>query len=99
MQINNLLAKLLEALAHPVRLEIVRLLSRKALQVNEIARHFPIDLSVVSRHLRILETIGVLRFYRQGRNIFYQLTDRKVLEILKVAERIVGGKIIQRSSS
>ena len=48
------------ALGDPVRRGIVDLLSARDLTVNELAARFPISLQAVSRHIKVLETAGVV---------------------------------------
>ncbi len=72
------------ALGHPVRLEIVALLSRGERCVCEIEPQFPQERSVISRHLGVLERAGVVRSRRVGRRVFYQIADSRVLALLDV---------------
>ncbi|MBA7542074.1 hypothetical protein ES705_34390 [subsurface metagenome] len=39
--------------------------------VSEIAKNFPIDVSVVSRHLAILRDEGILLAEKQGKKVYY----------------------------
>lgn len=72
------------ALGHPVRLEIVAMLSRGERCVCEIAPYFKQERSVVSRHLSRLEAAGVVRSRREGRRVFYRLADQRMLNLLDV---------------
>jgi len=76
--------EVLAALSNAVRLEIVRLLLDTERCVSDIASHFHLDLSVISRHLRILEQAGIVSFCRVGKNIVYRLADQRVKPILKI---------------
>lgn len=77
------------ALAHPVRLEIVAMLSQGERCICEIAPYFQQERSVVSRHLSRLEAAGVVRSRREGRRVFYRLTDQRMLKLLDVVIDIV----------
>ncbi len=72
------------ALSHPVRLEIVAMLSQGERCVCEIEPHFSQERSVVSRHLSVLENAGLVRSRQVGRRVFYQIVDTRVLALLDV---------------
>lgn len=56
------LALFAKALAHPVRIRILRLLARKpAHQCSQIVGELPLAQSTVSEHLRVLRAAGLVR--------------------------------------
>ncbi len=56
------LALLAKAVAHPARVRILRLLSRKEARVcSQIVDELPLAQSTVSEHLRILKEAGLIR--------------------------------------
>lgn len=59
------------ALADPTREAIVRLLAERERAVGEIAAELPVSRPAVSKHLRLLEGAGLVRFRRHGtRNVY-----------------------------
>jgi len=48
------------ALAHPVRRAILAELSQKEATVNELAEPFGISLPAISKHIKVLETAGLI---------------------------------------
>jgi DNA-binding transcriptional ArsR family regulator len=59
------------ALGDPVRLAIVENLVQAArghATVNELAERFPISLQAVSKHIKVLESAGVVSQSRDGRH-------------------------------
>lgn len=56
-----------QAIADPVRRDIIGLLAAEALTVNAIARHFEISRPAISKHLRILQACGVIEVHQKGR--------------------------------
>jgi DNA-binding transcriptional ArsR family regulator len=59
------------ALADPTREAIVRLLAEGERAVGEIAERLPVSRPAVSKHLRLLEGAGLVRFRREGtRNVY-----------------------------
>ena len=60
------LSTTLSALADPTRRAILARLARGEATVNEIAKPFSISLPAVSRHLRVLETAGLITRGREA---------------------------------
>jgi DNA-binding transcriptional ArsR family regulator len=55
------------ALADPTRRQVVRHLGRGPASVGELARPFPITLPSFMKHVRMLETSGLIRTTKSGR--------------------------------
>ncbi len=66
MQTDDHLSATLFALADPTRLAILERLSRGEATVNEIAEPFDISLPAVSRHLKVLESAGLISRGREA---------------------------------
>lgn len=61
-----------KAAAHPVRLQILRMLARKdAHMCSHIVDELPLAQSTVSEHLRILRAAGLVRANEQGPRVSY----------------------------
>ncbi|RKT08938.1 DNA-binding transcriptional ArsR family regulator [Streptomyces sp. 1114.5] len=63
----------LEALAHPVRLRLVRTMARGPHTTGELAAAWQLSAPEVSRHLAVLRKAGLLTTERRGRYMLYQL--------------------------
>lgn len=66
------LANLLKAAGDPLRLEILRVLSRDSYGVLELCRIFSIKQSGMSHHLKVLANAGLLSSRREANSIFYR---------------------------
>jgi DNA-binding transcriptional ArsR family regulator len=75
-------AKLHAALADPTREQIVRLLAERERSVGEIADQLPVSRPAVSKHLRLLEGAGLVRFRSEGTRNLYQL-EPEALQALR----------------
>lgn len=71
----------LEALAHPVRLRLMRSLARGPHTTSELALAWGLTPPEVSRHLALLRRAGLLTVERHGRFVHYAV-DRSVLSTL-----------------
>jgi DNA-binding transcriptional ArsR family regulator len=60
------LSQTLSALADPTRRAILARLSQGAATVNELAEPFDISLPAISRHLKVLETAGLISRSREA---------------------------------
>lgn len=77
--------RLFGALCEPVRVALVEFLTvHGRSDVATIARAFPQDRSVVSRHLASLHAAGVLRREKVGRQVFFEVDGQAVVDLLEV---------------
>jgi DNA-binding transcriptional ArsR family regulator len=75
-------AECLKTLAHPHRLRIVEMLLAARYTVGELAEACAIAPHVASGHLRLMQRCGLLEPVREGRNIYYQIAEPCLAEIL-----------------
>ncbi|WP_172623373.1 autorepressor SdpR family transcription factor [Arabiibacter massiliensis] len=72
----------LKALSDPVRREILEHLKRGRMPAGQIAELFDISAPAVSRHLSVLKDAGLVRDYREGKFVFYELKASVLEETL-----------------
>ncbi len=89
-------ARLLKALAHPVRLYFVEVLSVREHCVCELQSLVGLDLSTVSKHLSILRSAGIVRDERRGTQVFYKLATPCLLNIFPCVEGAIEADLKQR---
>lgn len=76
-------AYVLKAVAHPTRINIIDLLDQqKELSVTEISEHLDCEQSLLSHHLTNMRDKGILAVRREGKNMFYSLTDKTITKII-----------------
>ncbi len=69
---NELLARLAKALAHPVRVAILRMLVRReGCIVGDIVDELPLAQSTVSQHLKQMKEAGLIRGEVDGPRVCY----------------------------
>lgn len=71
---SSSLAAICKAVADPLRLDIMRVLSNDSFGVQELATIFAMPQPGMSHHLKILHKAGLLATRRQGNSIFYRRT-------------------------
>ena len=80
-------ARVIAALAHPIRIAIVDLLADGEVCVCEIAERIGAERSNTSRHLAVMLKTGVLKTRKEGLQVFYSLRTPCVLNFLNCATR------------
>lgn len=74
-------SELLEVFAHPLRLAIVLDVRGGERRVHDLVETLVVSQPLVSQHLRMLRTAGVLTGRRRGRKIAYAIADEHVVHI------------------
>jgi ArsR family transcriptional regulator, zinc-responsive transcriptional repressor len=80
-------AECLKTLAHPHRLRMVQMLLRDRYTVGQLAQACGIPSPMASGHLRLLERCGLLSHEREGREVFYQVAQPCLHDIIACIER------------
>lgn len=69
-----------KTLANQKRLEILQLLTHGELSVSEMVDMLGISQSNISQHLAVLRRSGLVQTRKQGHEVYYQITDRRITE-------------------
>jgi DNA-binding transcriptional ArsR family regulator len=73
----------LKALAHETRLLIVCHLSEGEKSVQELESFSGTSQSNISQHLAKMKDRGIVDFRKEGNQVFYRITDSKILGFVK----------------
>ena len=68
-----------QAIADPVRRDIIDLLAQEKLTVNTVAEKFEVSRPAISKHLKILEECGIISINKQGRERFCQIQPKNLI--------------------
>lgn len=82
LQRLSLKAKLFRGLADPTRLSILEVLKKGEKITSEIVKETNQNQSNVSNHLACLLDCGLVTNRREGKNIFYRLSNEQVIKLL-----------------
>jgi DNA-binding transcriptional ArsR family regulator len=78
-------AALLKALVAPIRLALVDLLSDAPRCVHELVGALDAPQPLVSQHLKVLKSAGLVATTRRGREVVYRLADDHVAHVVRDA--------------
>lgn len=68
-----------QAIADPVRRDIIELLATESLTVNEVADKFNISRPAISKHLKILDECEIISIKKQGRERLCYIQPKNLL--------------------
>jgi len=98
MTIEEMYVRIYKALAHPIRIKIVRLLRDGPLCVCVLNENVEFSQSNLSQHLKILRDAGILKAEKDGIRIVYSIKDEEILKLLEVTGKIIKAEIDMMSS-
>ncbi len=84
----RLKADFIKALAHPTRLKIIELLRDGERCVCEMIPLLEVEQSNLSQHLATLRERGIVTARKEGLSVFYDIKDRRILDILSELEKV-----------
>lgn len=68
-----------QAIADPVRRDIIELLAKESLSVNDVAEKFDISRPAISKHLKILNECGIINYEQIGRERFCSIQPQELI--------------------
>ncbi|MGA8943493.1 MAG: metalloregulator ArsR/SmtB family transcription factor [Thermoactinomyces sp.] len=79
-------SKIFKALADPTRLKIAyALMQEHELCVCDVANIIDSSLATASHHLRLLRNMGLAKYRKEGKMVFYSLDDDHVNQLICLA--------------
>jgi DNA-binding transcriptional ArsR family regulator len=89
-QIYAAQAQIFKALTHPSRLAILEILRDGEHCVCHMEAYLGLRQAYLSQQLAVLRDAGLVQDRRDGWNIFYRVTDRRIYDVLNAVEQITG---------
>lgn len=78
----------MQAMAHPLRLKILCLVSNQELSVLEVVEAVGTTQSNVSQHLAILREHGFLEARKEANRVFYRIPDPRIVRMIALTREI-----------
>jgi len=77
-------AYILKALSNANRLMILSILAKNGeMNVSDICDNIKCTQPLISHHLTDMQSKGILKMRREGRNIYYSLENQRVIDIIR----------------
>ncbi len=68
-----------QAIADPVRRDIISLLAEESLTINSVAEKFDVSRPAISKHLKILNECGIISINKQGRERYCKIQPQNLI--------------------
>jgi ArsR family transcriptional regulator len=94
-KIFELQCQICKALAHPARLEIVELLSRREMSAAALLEELQTSKANLSKHMSMLLQVGIVEAIRNGRQVSYRLTHAEIHEACLIMRSILYQRLKQ----
>ena len=72
-----------QAIADPIRRDIINLVARQTLNLNSIAENFSVSRPAISQHIKVLTECGLVIIRRQGRERY---CEARLTPLVQVAD-------------
>lgn len=92
LELQRYKADFFKALAHPVRIRIIELLSEKDYSVNELQALLGSEGSTVSQQLTVLRAKQIVSGTKDGSKVIYSLRDPAIAEVLQAARTVISNQ-------
>ncbi len=83
-EVLALIAERFKALAEPARLQILSCLRAGEMTVSELVDDTDLGQANVSKHLRLLHSMGFVVRRKDGLFVFYSLADKRVFQLCDI---------------
>jgi len=78
-----------KALAHPLRLKILKKLCKNEFCVCELNEDESFSQSNISQHLRILKDAELVVQRKDGLNVYYMVKDERLIDLIQLADKMI----------
>lgn len=96
--IQQFKAEFFKALAHPMRIRILEILSQGERNVNELQSMLGSEGSAVSQQLAVLRAKNLVNSVKEGTTVIYSLRDPLISDLLGVARQIFNNHLVESIS-
>jgi ArsR family transcriptional regulator len=86
-------AKIVKAMAHPVRLMIIDFLKNGERSFSEVFNLFNLDKSTVSKHLLVLKEAGIISSRKDGVEMIYKLEVPCVIDFFSCVTAVIKSNV------
>lgn len=92
-EIYKIHAEMCKVFSNSTRLEILNLLRDNKLSVTELTMKTKLSQTNISQHLAIMKSKGIVTSNREGKNIYYALSNPKIIKAFDIIREILIEKL------
>jgi DNA-binding transcriptional ArsR family regulator len=94
-KIFELQCEICKSLGHPIRLQIVDRLNKGEAAASDLIAALDISKGSLSKHMSLLLNGGIVESRREGKRIFYRLTDPEIHKACAIMRSILYRRLKQ----
>lgn len=98
-ELFRLHADVCKTFSHARRLEILNILRDKEMSVGDIVAKMQIHKANVSQHLAVMRKAGILHARRDGLNIYYCISNKKVIKACDLMREVLIEHHLQKGKA
>ena len=91
-------AEMCKVFSNSTRLEILNLLRDKERSVTELIEKTKLGQTNISQHLSIMKSKGIVTSSRKGKNIYYRLTNPKIIKAFDIIREVLSERLEKNRS-
>ena len=92
-ELYKLHAEICKVFSNPTRLEILNLLRDTEMSVTELIEKTKLSQANISQHLSIMKSKGIVVSNRNGKNVYYKLTNPKIIKAFDIIREVLAEKL------
>lgn len=94
-QLLDTLAQVARGLGNGNRLELLECLAQAEAPVEALAQATRLSVANASQHLQQLRRVGLVTARREGRHVYYRLTDERIVTLLGLLQQIAESNLAE----
>ena len=97
-ELYKLHAEMCKVFSNQTRLEILNLLGNRKMSVTELINKTKLSQANISQHLSIMKSKGIVSSERDGKNIFYKLTNVRIIKAFDIIREVLSERLEKNRS-
>jgi DNA-binding transcriptional ArsR family regulator len=88
-KLYELHAEFCKMFAHPIRLALLDSFREGEKTVTELQKELGLKQSTISQHLANFRKLGIVTIRKEGRNIYYKISDERILKAYDLIDQVI----------
>lgn len=95
--IIELHADICRTLSSPLRLKIINYLQDKEITAGKIVKNVGASKANISQHLALLKRLGVVSSRKEGKNVYYKISDLRIIKACNLMREVLISQLKQKA--